>query len=234
MFTGIVEEIGVVAELNPHDATGGTSLTISLPAGSSLLSDCHDGDSIAVNGVCLTVTSFMPARFSVGVAPETLRVTDLGGLAAGSRVNLERAVRADTRMGGHFVQGHVDAVATIADMRADGNAVTMRLAPRGGDPAAVMKYVVRKGYVALDGTSLTVTQVNDAEGWWEVMLIVYTQERVVLAQKKVGDSVNVEVDVLAKYAEKSMAGYISSLGAGQNLEKIVEGIVARGLGAKSE
>ncbi|KAL8390680.1 hypothetical protein RB595_009657 [Gaeumannomyces hyphopodioides] len=176
----------------------------------------------------------MPARFSVGVAPETLRVTDLGGLAAGSRVNLERAVRADTRMGGHFVQGHVDAVATIADMRADGNAVTMRLAPRGGDPAAVMKYVVRKGYVALDGTSLTVTQVNDAEGWWEVMLIVYTQERVVLAQKKVGDSVNVEVDVLAKYAEKSMAGYISSLGAGQNLEKIVEGIVARGLGAKSE
>lgn len=182
--------------------------------------------------MCLTVTSFTAAQFSVGVAPETLRVTDLGGLAAGSRVNLERAVRADTRMGGHFVQGHVDDVATIADRRADGNAVTMRFAPR--DPAAVMKYVVRKGYVALDGTSLTVTQVNDAEGWWEVMLIVYTQERVVLAQKKVGDLVNVEVDVLAKYAEKSMAGYISSLGAGQNLEKIVEGIVAQRFGATSQ
>ncbi|KLU84071.1 riboflavin synthase [Magnaporthiopsis poae ATCC 64411] len=227
MFTGIVEEIGVVAELNPHDATGGTSLTISLPAGSTLLSDCHDGDSIAVNGVCLTVTSFSARDFSVGVAPETLRVTDLGGLVAGSRVNLERAVRADTRMGGHFVQGHVDATATIVGRRADGNAVTMRFKPTS-EPEKIMKYVVRKGYVALDGTSLTVTQVDDAEGWWEVMLIVYTQERVVLAQKGVGDSVNVEVDVLAKYAEKSMAGYISSLGAGGNLEKIVQGVVGQG------
>ncbi|EHA53803.1 hypothetical protein MCOR27_004664 [Pyricularia oryzae] len=209
MFTGIVEEIGVVAELNPHDATGGTSLTISLPTGSSLLSDCHDGDSIAVNGVCLTVTSFTPTQFTVGVAPETLRVTDLGDLVKDSRVNLERAVRADTRMGGHFVQGHVDTTATIADKQADGNAVTMRFKPREGSD--VLKYIVRKGYVALDGTSLTVTKVDDAAGWWEVMLIVYTQERVVLAQKNVGDTVNVEVDVLAKYAEKSMAGYLSSL-----------------------
>lgn len=182
--------------------------------------------------MCLTVTSFGAHDFGVGVAPETLRVTDLGALVAGSRVNLERAVRADTRMGGHFVQGHVDTTATIAERRADGNAVTMRFRPR--EPEKVMKYVVRKGYVALDGTSLTVTHVDDAEGWWEVMLIVYTQERVVLAQKAVGGSVNVEVDVLAKYAEKSMAGYISSLGAGRNLEKIVEGIVAQGLGAKSQ
>ncbi|TLD23325.1 hypothetical protein PspLS_07485 [Pyricularia sp. CBS 133598] len=209
MFTGIVEEIGVVAELNPHDATGGTSLTIALPTGSSLLSDCHDGDSIAVNGVCLTVTSFTPTQFTVGVAPETLRVTDLGDLVKDSRVNLERAVRADTRMGGHFVQGHVDTTATIADKQADGNAVTMRFKPREGSD--VLKYIVRKGYVALDGTSLTVTKVDDAAGWWEVMLIVYTQERVVLAQKSVGDTVNVEVDVLAKYAEKSMSGYLSSL-----------------------
>lgn len=198
-----------MAELNPHDATGGTSLTISLPTGSSLLSDCHDGDSIAVNGVCLTVTSFTPTQFTVGVAPETLRVTDLGDLVKDSRVNLERAVRADTRMGGHFVQGHVDTTATIADKQADGNAVTMRFKPREGSD--VLKYIVRKGYVALDGTSLTVTKVDDAAGWWEVMLIVYTQERVVLAQKNVGDTVNVEVDVLAKYAEKSMAGYLSSL-----------------------
>lgn len=184
-------------------------MTISLPTGSSLLSDCHDGDSIAVNGVCLTVTSFTPTQFTVGVAPETLRVTDLGDLVKDSRVNLERAVRADTRMGGHFVQGHVDTTATIADKQADGNAVTMRFKPREGSD--VLKYIVRKGYVALDGTSLTVTKVDDAAGWWEVMLIVYTQERVVLAQKNVGDTVNVEVDVLAKYAEKSMAGYLSSL-----------------------
>ena len=109
----------VVAELNPHDETGGTSLTIKLPAESQLLSDCHEGDSIAVNGCCLTVVTFSLSpvpQFTVGIAPETLRLTDLGDLKTESRVNLERAVRADTRMGGHFVQGHVDTVATISKM----------------------------------------------------------------------------------------------------------------------
>ena len=217
-----------MAELNPHDATGGTSLTISLPAGSALLADAHEGDSIAVNGVCLTVTTFTPAAFTVGVAPETLRLTDLGALAAGARVNLERAVRASTRMGGHFVQGHVDGVATVAARAADGNALTLRLAPARRD---VLRYVVHKGFVALDGTSLTVTRVDDDEGWWEVMLVAYTQERVVLADKQVGDTVNVEVDVLAKYAEKSMAGFLGGLGVGGGLEKMVERIVAQSYGA---
>ncbi|KAJ9133962.1 Riboflavin synthase [Pleurostoma richardsiae] len=242
MFTGIVEEIGVVAELNPHDETGGTSLTIALPASSALLSDCTLGDSIAINGVCLTVTSFTaaspagPPRFTVGVAPETLRVTNLEALAAGSRVNLERAVRADTRMGGHFVQGHVDTTAEIAALTPDGNALTIRFRPR--DQAA-LRYVVYKGFIALDGTSLTVTKVDDAEGWWEVMLIAYTQERVVIAGKKVGDTVNVEVDMMAKYAEKSMNAYLSSLelgteaGAVPFIQKVVERIVAQGLGGKT-
>lgn len=231
MFTGIVEDIGVVSALDPHDATGGTSLTITVPSGSALLSDCHEGDSIAVNGVCLTVVTFTAAAFTVGVAPETLRVTNLGGLAAGARVNLERAVRADTRMGGHFVQGHVDTVATIAAREPDGNAITLRFAPAKRD---VLRYVVYKGYVALDGTSLTVTKVDDAEGWWEVMLIAYTQERVILAGKAVGDTVNVEVDMMAKYAEKSMmwmreAGSIPFL---KEIEKTVENMVAQGLGAR--
>ena len=112
----------MVAELNPQDETGGTSLTIQLPAESALLSDAHLGDSIAVNGCCLTVVTFStsPPKFTVGIAPETLRLTDLGVLVKGSRVNLERAVRADTRMGGHFVQGHVDTVATITKMEPDG------------------------------------------------------------------------------------------------------------------
>ncbi|ROV90828.1 hypothetical protein VSDG_07985 [Cytospora chrysosperma] len=241
MFTGIVEELGVVAALNPHDETGGTSLTISLPPSSTLLSDCHEGDSIAVNGVCLTVVTFSttpssPAAgagpsFTVGVAPETLRVTDLGQLAEGSRCNLERAVRADTRMGGHFVQGHVDTTATIVAREPDGNAVTLRFRPASRD---VLRYVVYKGYVALDGTSLTVTKVDDAEGWWEVMLIAYTQEKVVVAQKKVGDTVNVEVDMMAKYAEKSMlwmgeGGQFPFL---KEVEKTVQKIVAQGLGAR--
>lgn len=223
----------MVAALNPLDETGGTSLTISLPSSSTLLSDCHEGDSIAVNGVCLTVVTFTtePApSFTVGVAPETLRITNLGNLTKDSKCNLERAVRADTRMGGHFVQGHVDTTATIAKMEPDGNAMTIRFQPTRRE---VLRYVVYKGYVALDGTSLTVTKVDDAEGWWEVMLIAYTQEKVVIAGKKVGDTVNVEVDMMAKYAEKSMLW----MGEGGNLpflkevEKTVEKIVAQGLGA---
>jgi riboflavin synthase len=173
-----------------------------------------------------------PPSFTVGIAPETLRLTDLGALTASSRVNLERAVRADTRMGGHFVQGHVDTVATILSMTPDGNAVTIRFQPK---EKGVLRYVVYKGYVALDGTSLTVTKVDDVEGWWEVMLISYTQERVVVAGKKVGETVNVEVDMMAKYAEKAMSGYVASLGDGGDsgnalLEKVVERVVARRLG----
>ncbi|KAL2154415.1 hypothetical protein VTH82DRAFT_3091 [Thermothelomyces myriococcoides] len=227
MFTGIVEEMGTVAELNPSDSTGGTSLTITLPPTSPLLSDAHLGDSIAVNGVCLTVTSFTPSpptpSFTVGIAPETLRLTNLGSLTAGARVNLERAVRADTRMGGHFVQGHVDTTATIVSRTPDGNAVTLRLSPRNRD---VLRYVVYKGFIALDGASLTVTKVDDAAGWWEVMLIAYTQERIVTAAKQVGDTVNVEVDMTAKYVEKSLKGYLESLqeGDGGLLKKVLEGI----------
>lgn len=189
-----------------QDSTGGTSYTISVPTTSDLLSDVHLGDSIAVNGVCLTVTSFTltPPSFTIGVAPETLRVTNLGNLAVSSPVNLERAVRADTRMGGHFVQGHVDCTAEIIDKRPDGNAVTFRFRPAKSE---FLKYIVYKGFIAIDGTSLTVTAVNDEEGWWEVMLIAYTQERVVVANKEIGDSINLEVDILAKYAERSMAAF---------------------------
>jgi riboflavin synthase len=165
----------------------------------------------------------------VGIAPETLRLTNLGSLAPQSRVNLERAVRADTRMGGHFVQGHVDTTAEIVDRRPDGNAVTMRFAPRSKE---VLRYVVYKGFIALDGASLTVTQVNDDEGWWEVMLIAYTQERIVTAAKQVGDTVNVEVDMTAKYVEKSLQGYLAGLGAESGgaiplLQKMVETAVAK-------
>lgn len=228
-----------VAELNPSDSTGGTSLTIALPPTSDLLSDAHLGDSIAVNGVCLTVTSFTtsgpsPPSFTVGIAPETLRLTNLGSLTTSSRVNLERAVRADTRMGGHFVQGHVDTTATITSRTPDGNAVTLRFTPPPQNRAAVLRHVVYKGFVAIDGASLTVTRVDDLEGWWEVMLIAYTQERVVTAAKKVGDTVNVEVDMTAKYVEKSLQGYLAGLGepaaqggGGGWLERIVERVVER-------
>ncbi|KAI1359910.1 riboflavin synthase-like protein [Xylaria arbuscula] len=250
MFTGLVEEIGTVVELDSHDETGGTSLTIGLPASSKLLDGAALGDSIAINGVCLTATWLSSSSssgevkeqqqpsFKVGIAPETLRLTNLGQLVKGSGVNLERAVRADTRMGGHFVQGHVDTTAEIIRVAADGNAVTFRFQPREAEQReAVMRYVVHKGFIALDGTSLTITRVNDEEGWWEVMLIAYTQEKVVLAKKKVGESVNVEVDVLAKYAEKSMKGYLGAEGGRALLqpflEKMVQDLVAQALGSNA-
>ncbi|KAF7562749.1 hypothetical protein G7046_g1372 [Stylonectria norvegica] len=233
MFTGIVEEIGVVSVHATDASTGSADLTISLGPESTLLSDCKDGDSIAVNGVCLTVTSFKkPSSFVVGVAPETLRITDLGQLVEGSRVNLEPAVRADTHMGGHFVQGHVDTTAEILSVEKDGNALTYRFQPKN---RSMMQFIVFKGFIALDGTSLTVTQVNDLEGWFEIMLIVYTQSRVVIAEKKKGDTINIEVDMMAKYAQKSLAGILGGDAGATGiplLEKMVERIVAQALGAK--
>ncbi|CAG8955975.1 hypothetical protein HYFRA_00008830 [Hymenoscyphus fraxineus] len=222
MFTGIVEIIGVVSELNAHSEDGGTTLTIS--NASEILTDCHLGDSISINGTCLTVTSFDGSSFKVGVAPETLRRTNLGSLKEKSNVNLERAVSASTRMGGHFVQGHVDTVATILKKEPDGNAMTFRFQPRD---KTVLRYVVEKGYVTLDGASLTVTKVDEEDGWWEVMLISYTQEKVVTASKVPGDEVNVEVDQIGKYVEKAVEGYFSKGTSGESaiLQKMVERIV---------
>lgn len=176
-------------------------------------------------GTCLTVTEFTKSSFKIGCAPETLRRTNLGSLKEGSNVNLERAVSANTRMGGHFVQGHVDTIATIESVTPDGNALTFRFKPRD---TSVLRYIVEKGYVTIDGASLTVTKVQDGpEGWWEVMLIAYTQEKVVTASKKPGEDVNVEVDQVGKYVEKSVAGYFegSSNGEFAILEKMVSKLV---------
>lgn len=179
----------------------------------------------------MTVTEFEKNSFKVGVAPETLRRTNLGSLKENSGVNLERAVSGSTRMGGHFVQGHVDTIASIAETRPDGNAITFRLQPRD---KSVLRYVVEKGYVTLDGASLTITAVNDEQGWFEVMLIAYTQEKVVMAKKKQGEDVNVEVDMVGKYVEKSVAAYFESNAGngGAMLEKMVQKIVEEKLKSK--
>ncbi|KAF2000028.1 Lumazine-binding protein [Amniculicola lignicola CBS 123094] len=226
MFTGLVEIIGTVAALEELDQTstggGGTSLTIEAE---EILGDANLGDSISVNGTCLTVTEFDKKTFKVGVAPETLRRTNLGALKKGSKVNLERAVSASTRMGGHFVQGHVDTIASIQAVTPDGNALTFRFKPRDTD---VLRYIVEKGYVTIDGASLTVTKVEDGPGgFWEVMLIAYTQEKVVTASKKPGEDVNVEVDQVGKYVEKSVAGYFEGTANGDFaiLEKMVSKLV---------
>ncbi|KAE8141947.1 hypothetical protein BDV38DRAFT_278734 [Aspergillus pseudotamarii] len=231
MFTGLVETIGTVSSLEPLDTSasggGGTSLTITNCE--EILNDAHLGDSIAVNGTCLTVTAFDKTWFKVGVAPETLRRTNLGSLTTDSRVNLERAVLSETRMGGHFVQGHVDTIATILSVTPDSNALVLRLQPRD---RGVLRYIVEKGYVTLDGASLTVTKVVDGEeGYFEIMLIAYTQEKIVTASKKVGEDVNVEIDIVGKYVEKSVQSYFAGAGGGDFaiLEKMVSRIVDENL-----
>src|SRR4051812_10562048 len=190
MFTGIVEEIGQVLSWR-HEATA------TLRVGARLvLEGTRLGDSISVEGACLTVTALGPDWFEVGLAPESLRRTNLGERQPGEGVNLERATAADGRMGGHYVQGHVDGTAQIVEARPDGSSLLMQFSL----PPGLERYIVEKGFVAVDGISLTTTNVGG--GKFGVALIEYTQAAVTLPRKPVGATVNLEVDVLAKYVER--------------------------------
>mmetsp|Transcript_5579 Transcript_5579/g.17954 ORF Transcript_5579/g.17954 Transcript_5579/m.17954 type:complete len:269 (+) Transcript_5579:129-935(+) len=207
VFSGIVEEIGEVRRLEQRDDLplwdGGVGEGVELEVGAStVLEGAYLGCSIAVNGVCLTVTKFDADSFCVGLAPETLRRTNLQAAAPGAALNLERALAADGRNSGHLVQGHVDDVGTIEAMVPDGEALTVRVRP----PKSLLPYIVPKGFICVDGTSLTVCEVNQAEGWFDFMLVSFTQAHITLPRKAVGDAVNLEVDVTAKYVERSVGG----------------------------
>lgn len=193
MFTGIVEELGHVVRV---DALGDSvRMTISGPL---VVSDASIGDSIAVNGVCLTVTTKTDTEFTADVMQESLNRTTLGHLAENSPVNLERPVTLATRLGGHMVQGHVDGVGTVTGRRLSDNWEVVTIKP----PVDLLKYIVEKGSITVDGTSLTVASVNDAE--FTVSLIPETLAKTTLGIRQAGDEVNLEVDVMAKYVEKLM------------------------------
>ncbi|KAL0758314.1 hypothetical protein Bca101_074464 [Brassica carinata] len=194
VFTGIVEEMGHVKDLGLADH-GGFDLKIGARV---VLEDVKLGDSIAVNGTCLTVTDFDTEEFTVGLAPETLRKTSLEELERGSLVNLERALQPVSRMGGHVVQGHVDGTGVIVSMEAEGDSLWVKVKA----DKALLKYIVPKGFVAVDGTSLTVVDVSDQESCFNFMLVAYTQQNVVIPTKNVGQKVNLEVDIMAKYVER--------------------------------
>lgn len=195
MFTGIVEETGTVRYC--RESGRGFDLAIDCE---HVLAGTVCGDSIAVNGVCLTVTELDAEGFVAGLAPETRARTSLDAEKPGARVNLERSVTPTTRMGGHFVQGHVDGTGTITSIEKDADALWVTITA----PAAILRYIVPKGYVALDGTSLTVVDVTDTT--FNVTLVAYTQSRIVLPSRGVGERVNIEVDVLGKYVEKLVGG----------------------------
>ena len=187
MFTGLIEQAGRVEALDPIE--GGYRLSIE----TAIAAELHDGDSIAVNGVCLTVVRRDARRFVTEIGPETARVTTLGGLAAGKLVNLERPMRPDGRMGGHFVLGHVDCKGVLKGIRVDGEFWWITI----GFDAALAPYFIPKGSVAVDGISLTVATLRADE--FDVQIIPFTWDHTNLRASQPGDGVNLEVDVIGKY-----------------------------------
>jgi riboflavin synthase len=195
MFTGLIEDVGRIESLESGDEGARVRIATRLAA------EVADGDSVAVNGVCLTATAVDANGFETEVMNQTLRVTVLGGLEVGSRVNLELALKASDRLGGHIVQGHTDGVGTVASIEDDGFARRLRV----GLVPELIRYVVEKGSITLSGVSLTVAALG--EDWAEVSLIPETLERTMLGEAEVGDKLNVECDVVAKYVERLAAPF---------------------------
>lgn len=191
MFTGIVEELGTVKRI--VNGTGSIKLTVSA---TKILEDLTQGDSIAVNGVCLTAVQFTSNEFTADVMPETMKRTGLGVLKQGDRVNLERALTLASRLGGHIVSGHIDGQGEIVSMHQDDNAIFVRVAV----PESLAKYIIKKGSVAIDGISLTV--VDCGQKWFTVSLIPHTALITTIGFKKAGDKVNIENDIIGKYVER--------------------------------
>lgn len=192
MFTGLIESVGTVTEVVP--TTSGFRLTIRTP----MAADLSEGDSVAVNGVCLTVTARTESGWTADIGPETARVTTLGALGQGKPVNLERSMRADGRFGGHFVQGHVDGVGTVDAIRQDGESYWMaiRISPE------LEPFVILKGSIAIEGVSLTVARLE--RGMVHVMIIPFTWTHTTLSSLRAGDRVNLECDMVGKYVARSI------------------------------
>ncbi|KAF9425062.1 Riboflavin synthase alpha chain [Podila epigama] len=207
MFTGIVEILGKVVDIAPLDTTvsGGQGFSITIGDAAEILCDCHLGDSIAVNGTCLTVTEFDASSFKVGVAPETLRKTNLG---------------------------HVDTTVKILSRTDDGNAITF-VFQLAEEHQELMNYIVPKGFICLDGTSLTVIDVDDRARTFSIMMIAYTQTRVVMPRKALGDDVNIEVDMMGKYASKGVEAMIKRFLDGDEGESLVSKVLDRVLAKRS-
>ncbi|MCI6858223.1 MAG: riboflavin synthase [Eubacterium sp.] len=191
MFTGIIEEVGEIRTIKK----GANSAVITINA-KTVLEDIHLGDSIALNGVCLTVVDIGRNSYSVDVMHETLRRTNLGELKSGSKVNLERAMAADGRFGGHIVAGHVDGTGKIRSMKKDDNAIWITV----DTSKEILKYIISKGSITIDGISLTVADVDDKS--FSVSIIPHTGMHTTLLMKKPGDTVNLENDMVGKYVEK--------------------------------
>lgn len=196
MFTGLIQAVGEVSSITLQETSARLAITSS-----EIASQIAQGDSVAVNGVCLTVVGFDSKGFEVDVMVQTLNLTSTGSLEVGSQANLELATRSSDRLGGHIVQGHVDGVAVVSSISADQEWTRMDIAI----PKELMKYVVAQGSICIEGVSLTVGELNDPADQISVWLIPETLAKTNLSKKSVGDRLNVEVDVLAKYVERLIA-----------------------------
>jgi len=187
VFTGIIEEVGKVI------SSQADKLVI---AASEVLKETRLGDSIAVNGICLTVSDLAGDSFSVDIMPETQRRTNLGKVLPGDKVNLERAMALGGRMGGHLVEGHVDATGKVAAVAREADAILVKFEA----PPEIMRYIVEKGFIAVDGASLTIARIDTGSFW--ISMVEFTQKNTTLGNKQSGDTVNLEVDIIAKYVER--------------------------------
>ncbi len=207
MFTGLVAELGTVQRL----ARQGNSYHLTVGA-KKVLENLKIGDSVAVNGACLTVVRMDDSGFTADVMPETVRLTNIGSLQPGSKVNLERTLRLCDGLDGHIVSGHVEGLGTIYEQRPEGIAVVVTIAT----PPELLKYIIKKGSIAIDGISLTVTEVTDTS--FSVSLIPHTAKETTLGLKKVGDSVNLETDILGKYVERMLTWHQKQDGKADTLD----------------
>ncbi|HEX4946383.1 MAG TPA: riboflavin synthase [Blastocatellia bacterium] len=211
MFTGIIEELGTIQSLTNVD--NGARIVVNAP---TILSDAKIGDSIAVNGVCLTVVEKTATTFAADISAETLRRTSLKQIRVGSKVNLERPMTPNARFGGHIVQGHVDAMGTFVNAKAEGDGWVVRIQ----FPPELGRYIVEKGSITVDGISLTVAALGD--DWFEIAVIPHTWKVTNLATLTAGSAVNLEVDVIAKYVERMLQPHLSAKKSTLTLEKLQE------------
>lgn len=211
MFTGLIEDIGTVQKLERRGGSAQLTLATSLPYG-----EFSPGDSVAINGVCLTVTAIASPHLSFDVSPETLDRSGLGRLSPGSSVNLERAMRLSDRLGGHIVTGHIDCMATVSGRREESGNILFLF----NLPPEKCRYVVEKGSVAVDGISLTVNQVTSDS--FSVNIIPHSAEKTTLKFKKPGDVVNIETDIIGRYVERLLAGSATVQRGGISMMKLME------------
>jgi riboflavin synthase len=211
MFTGLIEDVGKVEKLERRGSSARLAITTALPAAGFLI-----GDSVAVNGACLTVTAIAGTLLSFDVSPETLDRSGLGRLTSGDLVNLERAMRLSDRLGGHIVTGHIDCVATVAERREESGNILFSFRT----PSENLRYIIEKGSVAIDGISLTVNSVSP-DGF-SVNIIPHTAAMTTLRFKKPGSSVNIETDIIGKYVERLLAGAGARQSGGITMKKLME------------